>query len=29
MITIPLGVRARLNAKGEGTLEILEPAVVE
>jgi muramoyltetrapeptide carboxypeptidase len=29
MLTIPLGVRARLNAKGGGTLEILEPAVVE
>lgn len=29
MLTIPLGVRARLNAKGEGTLEILEPAVVD
>jgi muramoyltetrapeptide carboxypeptidase len=29
MLTIPLGVRARLSAKGEGTLEILEPAVVE
>jgi len=27
MLTIPLGVRARLNAQGEGTLEILEPAV--
>ena len=27
MLTIPLGVRARLIAKGEGTLEILEPAV--
>lgn len=29
MITIPLGVRAKLHAKGEGTLEILEPAVVD
>jgi len=29
MLTIPLGVRAKLQAKGEGTLEILEPAVVE
>jgi muramoyltetrapeptide carboxypeptidase len=29
MLTIPLGVRAKLVAKGEGTLEILEPAVVE
>lgn len=29
MLTIPLGVRAGLNAKGEGTLEILEPAVVD
>ncbi len=29
MVTIPLGVRARLTAEGEGTLEILEPAVVE
>jgi muramoyltetrapeptide carboxypeptidase len=28
MLTIPLGVRARLRAKGEGVLEILEPAVV-
>ena len=27
MLTIPLGVRARLRAKGEGTLEILEAAV--
>jgi muramoyltetrapeptide carboxypeptidase len=27
MLTLPLGVRARLQAKGEGTLEILEPAV--
>jgi muramoyltetrapeptide carboxypeptidase len=29
MLTIPLGVRARLHAKGEGLLEILEPAVTE
>jgi muramoyltetrapeptide carboxypeptidase len=29
MLTIPLGVRAKLIAKGEGTLEILEPAVVD
>jgi len=29
MLTIPLGVRAMLHAKGEGTLEILEPAVIE
>jgi len=28
MLTIPLGVRAKLHAKGEGVLEILEPAVV-
>jgi muramoyltetrapeptide carboxypeptidase len=28
MLTLPLGVRARLIALGEGTLEILEPAVV-
>ena len=27
MLTLPLGVRARLRAKGEGMLEILEPAV--
>jgi len=27
MLTIPLGVRARLVAEGEGNLEILEPAV--
>jgi len=27
MLTIPLGVRARLRASGEGSLEILEPAV--
>jgi muramoyltetrapeptide carboxypeptidase len=29
MLTLPLGVRAKLVSKGEGTLEILEPAVVE
>ena len=28
MLTIPLGVKARLSAKGAGVLEILEPAVV-
>jgi len=28
MLTIPLGVKARLMARGEGALEILEPAVV-
>ncbi len=28
MLTLPLGVRARLSAKGEGVLEILEPAVL-
>jgi muramoyltetrapeptide carboxypeptidase len=28
MLTVPLGVRARLSAEGEGQLEILEPAVV-
>lgn len=27
MLTIPLGVQARLDAEGEGTLEFLEPAV--
>lgn len=27
MLTIPLGIRARLQASGEGRLEILEPAV--
>jgi muramoyltetrapeptide carboxypeptidase LdcA involved in peptidoglycan recycling len=27
MLTIPLGVRARLDATGEGHLDILEPAV--
>jgi muramoyltetrapeptide carboxypeptidase len=29
MLTIPLGVRAKLHAKGEGMLEILEPAVTD
>lgn len=28
MITVPLGIEARLDAEGEGTLEFLEPAVV-
>jgi muramoyltetrapeptide carboxypeptidase len=28
MLTVPLGVQARLSAKGPGVLEILEPAVV-
>jgi muramoyltetrapeptide carboxypeptidase len=28
MLTVPLGVRARLSAEGEGQLAILEPAVV-
>jgi len=28
MLTLPLGVRARLQSKGGGTLEILEPAVL-
>jgi muramoyltetrapeptide carboxypeptidase len=28
MLTIPLGIKARLDADGEGTLEYLEPAVV-
>jgi muramoyltetrapeptide carboxypeptidase len=28
MLTVPLGVKARLRAQGEGGLEILEPAVV-
>lgn len=28
MLTVPLGVRARLSASGEGKLDILEPAVV-
>ena len=27
MLTIPLGIQARLDADGEGTLEFLEPAV--
>jgi muramoyltetrapeptide carboxypeptidase len=27
MLTIPLGIQARLDADGEGTLELLEPAV--
>jgi muramoyltetrapeptide carboxypeptidase len=27
LLTLPLGVRARLSAEGSGTLEILEPAV--
>ena len=27
MLTFPLGVRARLTGRGEGTLEVLEPAV--
>jgi muramoyltetrapeptide carboxypeptidase len=29
ILTMPLGVRARLNAEGSGKLEILEPAVIE
>jgi muramoyltetrapeptide carboxypeptidase len=29
ILTMPLGVPARLNAEGSGTLEILEPAVIE
>jgi muramoyltetrapeptide carboxypeptidase len=29
MLTLPLGVRARLTTAGEGKLEILEPAVVQ
>jgi muramoyltetrapeptide carboxypeptidase len=29
MLTVPLGVRARLSAEGEGKLTILEPAVLE
>jgi muramoyltetrapeptide carboxypeptidase len=29
MLTLPLGVQARLSARGEGVLEILEPAVVQ
>lgn len=28
MLTVPLGIQARLDADGEGTLEFLEPAVV-
>jgi muramoyltetrapeptide carboxypeptidase LdcA involved in peptidoglycan recycling len=28
MLTVPLGVKARLSTKGAGVLEILEPAVV-
>jgi muramoyltetrapeptide carboxypeptidase len=28
MLTVPLGVQARLSTKGAGVLEILEPAVV-
>jgi muramoyltetrapeptide carboxypeptidase len=28
MLTLPLGVKARLNARGDGELQILEPAVV-
>jgi muramoyltetrapeptide carboxypeptidase LdcA involved in peptidoglycan recycling len=27
ILTVPLGVRARLHASGEGSLDILEPAV--
>jgi hypothetical protein len=27
ILTVPLGVRARLEASGEGRLDILEPAV--
>jgi hypothetical protein len=29
MLTVPLGIRARLRAGGESALEILEPAVTE
>jgi muramoyltetrapeptide carboxypeptidase len=29
MLTVPLGIRARLQAKGQGVLEFLEPAVTE
>jgi muramoyltetrapeptide carboxypeptidase len=29
MLTIPLGIRARLQAKGTGNLEIMEPAVID
>jgi len=28
MLTIPLGIRARLSAEGSGTLEFLETAVI-
>jgi hypothetical protein len=28
MLTIPLGIKARLDADGEGTLEFLESAVM-
>jgi hypothetical protein len=28
MLTVPLGVKARLTSKGAGVLEILEPAVL-
>ena len=28
MLTVPLGIRARLNAEGSGTLEFLETAVI-
>lgn len=28
MLTVPLGIEARLDAEGEGTLEFLEPAVL-
>jgi muramoyltetrapeptide carboxypeptidase len=28
MLTVPLGIKARLDAEGEGTLEFLEPAVL-
>jgi hypothetical protein len=28
MLTVPLGIEARLDAEDEGTLEFLEPAVV-
>jgi muramoyltetrapeptide carboxypeptidase len=29
MLTVPLGIRARLQAQGEGLLEFIEPAVIE
>jgi muramoyltetrapeptide carboxypeptidase LdcA involved in peptidoglycan recycling len=29
MLTVPLGIRARLRAEGQGVLEFLEAAVVE